>query len=425
MNRREFIEKLGYLGIIAGTSPLTLSCSNKNLWPKYRVAPLTSGPVNHFFGYYGICPWNKSQTHLLSLETNFQDHMPNPGESAGIGLVDAKTGRYEKITETLGWNFQQGSFMHWNPLKPDSEILYNDRVDNKIVSIFLDINTGKKRILPRPVNGIGHSGKYALSLTYGRLGRMRKVVGYSGMKDPNVDEPYPDDDGAFLLDLHSGESKLIVSIAQVNELLLKRGLDLKGTHMWFNHVVFNKSDSRLFFLARAWRPDHLPKLRDLATGMFTVNTDGSDLLETIPFEFGVSHFDWRNDDEIIATFQDVKDNYRFKHYLFNDGSGQYRLLGNGALDFDGHCTFSPDQKWIATDQKIIETLEQSIFLYNFETDSCKTLATQHMNELKFIKGKLRCDFHPRWNRDGTAICFDAIDSRDGSRQLHVAYLDFS
>jgi hypothetical protein len=421
--RRDFLEKLGYLGFIAGTVQLSLSCSSKNIWPEYRIASLTRGPKNHFFGYYGICPWNKSQTHLLSLETNFQDHMPNSDESAVIGLVDAKTGRYERITETLGWNFQQGAFMHWNPLNPDSEILYNDRIDNKVVSVFLDIHTGRKRILPRPVNGISHNGKYALSLTYGRLGRMRKVVGYSGMKDPNVNEPYPDDDGVFLLDLHTGESKLIVSIARVNEILLKRGLDLKGSHMWFNHVVFNKSDSRLFFLARAWRPDHLPKLRNLATGMFTVNTDGSNLLETIPFEYGVSHFEWRNDEEIIATFQDVKDNYRFKHYIFKDGSGKYRLLGDGELNFDGHCTFSPDQKWIATDRKMKETLEQSLILFNFETDSCKTLATLSMKEKMFISGELRCDFHPRWNRDGTEICFDALDSGDGSRQLHVAYLE--
>jgi len=66
-----------------------------------------------------------------------------------------------------------------------------------------------------------------------------------------------------------------------------------------------------------------------------------------------------------------------------------------------------------------ETLEQSIILYNFETDSCKTLATLSMKENKFITGELRCDFHPRWNRDGTAICFDALDTETGTRQMHL------
>ncbi|TSA45654.1 hypothetical protein D4R51_01410 [bacterium] len=30
---------------------------------------------------------------------------------------------------------------------------------------------------------------------------------------------------------------------------------------------------------------------------------------------------------------------------------------------------------------------------------------------------LRADLHPRWNRDGTEICFDSV--HDGSRQVYV------
>jgi len=417
--RRDFLKKLGYLGILAGTSQPTLGCSNNNVWPKYRVEPLTRGPINHFFGYYGICPWNKRQTHLLSLETNFQDRMPGLNDAAGIGLVDAKTGRFEKITETSAWNFQQGAFMHWNPLRPDSEILYNDRIENDIVSIFLDINTGKKRILPRPVNGISHNGKHALSLTYGRLGRMRKVVSYANVVDPYADEPHPEKDGVFLMDLQTGEYKLAVSIRQVFEMLKHAHPELQHQHIWFNHTVFNKNDTRFFLLARTRTSDG----GNLETGMFTAGIDGSELREVIPYGSGVSHFDWRNNDEIIATFK--LDSSQTRHFHFVDGESKFRRLGNGCLDFNGHCTFSPDQEWIATDQKMKDTLEQSIILYNFETDSCKTLATLAMSEKMFIGGNLRCDFHPRWNRDGTAICFDAIDARDGTRQLHVAYLDFA
>jgi len=146
--------------------------------------------------------------------------------------------------------------------------------------------------------------------------------------------------------------------------------------------------------------------------MFTVGIDGSDLREVIPYGSSVSHFDWRNDKEIIATFNLNSGGRR--HYHFVDGVNDYKRLGNGSLDFDGHCTFSPDQKWIATDLKVKETLMQSIILYNFETDTTKTLATFSMKERKFITGQLRCDFHPRWNRDGTAICFDALDA-EGKR----------
>ncbi|MEN8229288.1 MAG: hypothetical protein ABFS38_14105 [Bacteroidota bacterium] len=374
---------------------------------------LTEGPKHHFFGYYGICPWNKSQTHLLSLETDFQDHMPGLNDAAGIGLVDNRTGRYEKITETKAWNFQQGAFMHWNPLKPDSEILYNDRIDNEIVSIFFDINSGKKRILPRPVNGISHNGKYALSLTYGRLGRMRKVVSYANVVDPYKDEAHPDKDGVFVMDLQTGETKLAVSINQVYEKLKDAHPELENLHIWFNHTVFNKNDTRFFLLARTRKANE----GEIDTGMFTAGIDGSDLREVIPYGTRVSHFDWRNNREIIATFN--LDSTGRRHYHFVDGVNEYKRLGKGSLDFDGHCTFSPDQKWIATDRKVRANLEQSIILYNFDSDTSKTLATFSMKEKRFISGELRCDFHPRWNWDGTAICFDAIDADSGLRQMHL------
>jgi hypothetical protein len=390
----------------------------------FDVRAVTTGPEHHFFGYYGICPWNRSQTHLLGLQTTFQDRMPDASESASIGLIDTRTGEFEKVASTSSWNFQQGAMLHWNPGKPDSEIYYNDREGDQIVSRMMDVHTGHTRTLSRPINALSHSGRYALSLTYGRLGRMRQVVGYAGMKDPNENEPYPEDDGVFLTDLQTGESRLVVSIARVNALLQERGLDLRGAHMWFNHVVFNPSDSRFFFLARAWRPEHLPDLRNLATGMFTVDIDGSNLIEAIPFEYGVSHFDWRNDREILATFQDVDDDYRWKHFLFRDGERDYKILGDGDLNFDGHCTFAPDKSVFATDRKLSQNnnFRQHLYLYNLESGVRQKCADFDMLHSRYISGSLRCDFHPRWNQDSNKLCFDGISQKDGTRQLHVVSL---
>jgi len=37
-----------------------------------QVRTWTKGPKHHFFGYYGICPWNKSGKYLVCLESDFQ-----------------------------------------------------------------------------------------------------------------------------------------------------------------------------------------------------------------------------------------------------------------------------------------------------------------------------------------------------------------
>jgi len=379
------------------------------------VQQLTRGPRHHFFGYYGICPWNRSGRYLLCLQSPFQDHMPGRDEPAQIGLVDAGTGGFSAVGRTCAWNFQQGAMLHWNPLNPESEAIYNDRDGDEIVSMVLDVHTGRLRRLPRAVSAVSHDGQYALSLTYGRLGRLRPVVGYAGVKDPNPETPHPDNDGVFRMDLTTGETKLIVSIRQVYEMLKADHPELADKHMWFNHTVFNRRDTRFLFLARTWAA-----AGRLETGMFTANLDGADLRQVIPYGKSVSHFDWRNEREIVATF-----NFRGEgrtHVLFTDGRDDYRPLGSGHLDFDGHCTFSPDQRWLATDRGNSRKLTRALLLYDLQRDECTTLAELDMKDKRFLEGDLRCDFHPRWSRVGDAICFDAIDPA-GTRQLHVAHLE--
>jgi len=414
IHRRQFIKQTLATGALLYCSCSTTALTKvSNKLPKCKIRTLTSGPKHHFFGYYGICPWKQSGKYLLSLESPFQDHFPTLEEPAAIGLVDAKTGQFEKITETHAWNLQQGAMLHWNPLNPD-EIIFNDRRGNQIISIIMNTHTGKKRILLAAINGLSHNGKYALSLSYGRLGRLRKTVGYQELEDPTVNIPHPDNDGVFVMNMLTGKRKLAVSILDFYELIKDRHPELKDRHMWCNHTIFNKSDSRFFFLGRSSENGRLQ------TGMFTANIDGSELREVIPYGYRVSHFDWRNDKEIIATFQR---NGGRGHYLFTDGKTDYKALGDGFLDFDGHCTFAPDQNWLVTDRK--QRLNQSLIIYNVVTKKGKILTTLDMKLRRNISGHLRCDFHPRWNQAGDAICFDAIEQKNGTRQLHIAYLDFS
>lgn len=46
-----------------------------------RITSLTSGPLHPFFGYYGICPWNRAGTYHLALETSFEDRVPEVADT--------------------------------------------------------------------------------------------------------------------------------------------------------------------------------------------------------------------------------------------------------------------------------------------------------------------------------------------------------
>jgi len=378
----------------------------------FTIRKLTSGPKQHFFGYYGINPWNESGEYLLCLETDFQDRAPLPDEPAGVCLVDAKTGETTRVAETRAWNFQQGAMLHWDPRNPEHGILYNDRDGDSIISVSLDTRTGEKKLLPRAISAVSHDGRYALSLTYGRLQRLRPVVGYTGVRDPNPTTPNPDDDGVFLMDLATGETRLVVSIARVYDILVEKHPELEGYHMWFNHTVFSPDDTRFLFLARA-RVGKLGR----KSAMLTANVDGSDLREVVPWGKGVSHFDWRNEKEIIATFRLADD--VMNHVLFTDGQTDYRILAPDFLVGDGHCTFGPDRNWLVTDPRVPRRRSsRRLQLYNVETGD--TVEVGEFRLGKYTSGDRRCDLHPRWKPTGDAICFDAIAPTSGTRQLHVA-----
>lgn len=276
--------------------------------PEAAVRVLTPPPKHHFFGYYGIPPWNASQTRLVCLETDFQDRLPAPGEKARIGLVDADKGGFEPLTETATWNLQQGCMLYWHPLAADREILFNDRRGRDVITAVLEVENGRRRELPRAIAAVGNQGKYGLCIDYGRQGRMRKVVGYAAAEDPFASQPAPKDDGIWRMDLSNGESKLLVSIAEVYERLRGHPLIDGRRHMFFQHALFNRSDTRFLFLARVFTDPPRPEL-----GM-------------------------------------------------------------------------------------------------------------PMKEPRYMGGDLRCDLHPRWNRTGTQICFDALERESWTRQLHVATL---
>ncbi len=378
---------------------------------EYTIRTLTHGPAHHFFGYYSVCNWNQAQTHLICLESPFQDHLPEPHEAATVGLVDAQTGQFEPVAQTHAWNLQQGAWLYWNPLAPDSEIMFNDRAAGELVSVIVNINTGARRTLPRPINAVSRDGKLALCLSYGRMGRLRKVVGYKGAADPNPKDPHPANDGVYVMDMQTGDVKLIVSIQEVYDRLAPHHPIVRDNHMWFNHVNFNPSGTRLYFLARCWEDGQLQ------TGTYTVNVDGSDLREVIPFGTRSSHADWRSDTEFAATY-DVRGRGREHMLVTDEGVTASRFIAEGRLNFDGHMTYSPDREWMVTDQNIGDPLQKWLLIMRVADEAVSVLHQFDMYEPRFLFGDLRCDLHPRWNRTGDAVCVDAL-AADGTRQLHV------
>ena len=354
----------------------------------------------------------------LALQTDFHTHRPRPEDTATVGLIHRETHEFIPYAKTSAFNLQQGSMMHWIPLRqnltPDAareEFTFNDWEDGTLVSRALTPASGAVRTIQGAIAAISPTAPLAIGLNYARMAHCRPVVGYATHTDPNEVDLHPEDDGLFLLNLQDGSSKLVLSIADV--IRASGDPRLTGKRAWFNHVLFNTDGSRLLFFCRV-RAENGHR-----TSLWTVNPDGSDLEMQIPYDYKVSHFDWRTATRILVS-SDVSGEMGFVE--FTDGHRDFTPIGRGVLPTDGHASFSPDRTWLLCDTYPRGTARTAeLMLYHIAENRKITLGEFH-HPPQFT-GDIRCDLHPRWAPDGKTITFDSV--HEGSRQIYLVTLPSS
>ena len=284
-------------------------------------------------------------------------------------------------------------------------------LDGKYVSIIMDVHTKKKIMtIPYPVGAVSPDGKEAISINFSRLRTTREAYGYGGDgQDAQLSVQFPKDDGLFMVDLETGNAKLLVSINDIKELVPE--IPEEGIE-YFNHVLFSRGGGKIFWLARA--------IPNRNTSSFTVNRDGTNLQRCFPDGWGGSHYDWLNEDNLMITGNyNAEDN---AHILFTIGQNNYKRLGNGLLDYDGHGTFSPDGKWMVTDTYPSRgSKEQKLYLMNMKTEAVLPMGRYvHPTEFRDNGKDAQCDLHPRWSPNGDMIGFNSVYT--GKRQVYIINL---
>jgi|ETNmetMinimDraft_26_1059896.scaffolds.fasta_scaffold57680_2 hypothetical protein len=367
---------------------------------------ITPTGKNHLFGYYEKTPWDASGRYVLALETELYDRIPTVGDPAAIGLVDRHADdAWTPIAETRAWNWQQGCMAQWLP-GDGRRVIYNDFDGERLVSVILDVDTAEGKTLPRPVYAISPDGRAAVSLNFSRFLWTRPVCGYAGVPDAWEGQAHPSDDGICRVDLASGESALIVSLGQMAEFRPREGMP--DANHWFNHLMFNTDGSRFMFFHR-WA---IPGER-WTTRLYTANADGSDI-HLVADDDMTSHCDWRDERHILAWARQHDIGTRF--YLFTDRSDERSVVGEGVLPRDGHCTFSPDRRWVLADCYPNRS-EPYRVVYLYDPAENRRVDIARVYSPPELKSEIRCDLHPRWNRDGTEVCLDS--AHEGDRQMYV------
>src|SRR5262249_30519627 len=159
-----------------------------------------------------------------ALQTEFQDHMPKPGEAAEIILIDREHDNAISVLDrSLAWNPQQGTMLYWNPHAPETQFFFNDRdpVTQEVFCVLYDVVVRKRiaefRHPETPVgnSGVAQRGGWFLGINYARLARLRPVTGYPGTHDWTVGVAAPENDGIFKTNVVTGEMRLLISYRQL------------------------------------------------------------------------------------------------------------------------------------------------------------------------------------------------------------------
>lgn len=365
------------------------------------IRAVTRGPKFHFFGYYNKFQIDASGRYLLACEVDFEHRMPAADDAVRIGMVDLADGdRWIALTGSRAWSWQQGCMLQWRP-GSDTEILFNDREDNRFVCRIFDVKTRRTvRTLPLPIEDVTADGRRALCADFRRMQHIRRVVGYAGVPDPNRDIAAPDDVGVWSMDLETGATKLIVSVAQLARVPYA-GATPKDKH-YVAHLEWAPDEKR-FLMFNRWGSES----GGMPTRVFTAAADGSDV--RLLSAKGASHWAWLDSRSVLIW---TAGGYRV---FEDDGSGRPKQTLWKAPN--GHQTFIPgtNHQWLMTDTYPMGPQRlQVLYLFHLPTSRAVVLGRFHLP--KQYRGEWRCDLHPRVSRDGKLVIIDSPHGGNGRQQ---------
>ena len=423
MQRRTFLKSGLLLGV---TSPFASHAFAEQEIPGIKdlavpIRQITKGPGFHWFGYYDKLQFDPSSRFALGMRTSIDKRTPQKDDVIEIGVIDLDDNdRWTRMGQSSAWSWQQGCMLQWIP-HSTTDVLWNDREENRFISRIINVKTGATRTLPKAIYALSPTGTFAVGTEFSRIDSLRPGYGYVGVDDPYYDVKASDKIGIYRIDLSTGEEKLLVSLGQL-AAIPHNGENITDHFHWFNHLLVNTDGTRMTFLHR-WRKDRADR-QTMARGgwttrMFTLGTNGEDpyIINSSGF---VSHFVWA-DAKHLAAFIKV-DGTDWRLYLAEDMTGKLTPVGHDKITADGHNTFIPGtaNRWILNDTypQGAERL-QCLYLYDTLRDQRINLGRFHLPSE--FTGEWRVDLHARTSPNGKRIIIDSAHT--GERQMWM--LDMS
>lgn len=262
-----------------------------------RVSP--DDGVEYFYGYYDKSPWDATDRYMICIEAKQAYKSVAPKEPAIVGVIDTvDENKFIQIGVTHSWNVQQSCMAQW--MGPDfrTRIIYNDFRDGKYCSVIYNWdNKQEEKVLPLPIYDVSRDGRFALSLDFSRLHRLRPGYGYSNLPDVTKGILCPDQTCIWKMDISSGEVTGLFKY--LDFAAFEPDETMEGAEHKVNHLMISPNGKRFMVLHRWFQKGRKH------TRLVTVNVDKTEMYNLSDDVF-VSHCYWKNDQEILSFLRKKK-----------------------------------------------------------------------------------------------------------------------
>jgi len=361
-----------------------------------------------YFGFHDITPFSYDDNYILANKLTIPFRMPKAGDILHVGFFpfNKSIGAFTNIGATRAWNYHKGCRLQW---LGKNHIIYNDAREKQLVSKIYNFKTGEETLIPHAVDSASPCGRSATSFSYERLEKFMPGYGYTFTDDSYLSEKTSAKTGIFLIDIASGEKKMIMNLRNLSKLGPIDPSASKYYH-YVTHSLFSP-DSRYISFIHRWA-----KLNDVQkrwTRLIVYDTLGKEFYVS-PTDDMVSHYVWNKKNQLLAY---ARTNNIDSHLLFSSPSlRDYERIAYPRLNSDGHQSFISDDSFV-TDTYPDKFRMSHLYKVEMVEDSATLIASLNSpKKYQSIDGShWACDLHPRMNHAGDFVCFDSVHT--GTRAL--------
>ena len=183
--------------------------------------------------------------------------------------------------------------------------------------------------------------------------------------------------------------------------MTKQKKDVLGSYI--NHQTFSPNGKKIAYFYTLLKKNNQ---RQIYFYYFCLTKKKNYYLFNISKSKLISHYCWRNNDEILITMKEDKKKYFY--IIYNTKTKKIKSL-NSELNKDGHPMFNPKNKDLFVSDTYPNLFGfQKLFIFSLSKN--KVVWKRFIYSPYKFSGILRCDLHPRWSNDGKKIFIDFVEN---------------